>query len=198
MRLTKNVKNILTITVLAVLLYAASYFIVGTTFVPQNFTEARANSAKTAGELMAILNVSQANLVQIAQYDKDYQFIKALDLVKQELENIRQSFEKSTTLATQLNDMSNAATGITPIKARNLAIDAMRQEVSLVGKLIIYNQSFGSLLENLQLKFSGSVKYNSDDVQKQIEIMNSVGKEINELNELYNQKMTEFDKLTAK
>lgn len=198
MHLTKNVKNVLTLTVLAAALYAAGYFLVGATFVPQNFTDARANSAKTAGELMTILSASQANLSQISQYHQNNEFGKALELVKKELGNRKQSYDKAQLLTAQLNDMSNAANGITPVKARNLAVEAIKIEVSLMGGLITYNESFNSLLENLQLKFSGVVKDNSAEIQKQIELMNSAGKEINGLNESFNQKMAEFDKLTAK
>lgn len=197
MRLTKNVKNVLTVTVLAILLYAAGYLLVGQTFIPQNFIDARASVAKTAGELMTIVAASQANLDQISQYHQSNNFPKALELVNQELVNGKSSFAKEQVLAAELNGMSNAATGITPIKARNLAEDAMRQELTLMGKLIEYNQSFNSLLENLQLKFSGAItKDNSAEIKTQIENMNSAGKEVNDLNDSFNQKMTEFDKLT--
>lgn len=199
MRLTKNAKNILTLTVLAILLYVAGYFLVGRTFVPQNFTEARAVSAKTAVELMTILSTSQMNLGKISELHSQGNFPAALALVKSELENGKQSFSKAQQLAAELSDMSNFAEGITPIKSRNIAMEAMKSEVQLMGELIVYNQSFNALMNNLQLKFSGVIKTdNSSEIQKQIELMNSTGKEINDLNELYNQKMAEFDRLTEK
>lgn len=199
MRLTKNAKNVLTLTVLAIALYAAGSLLVEKTFVPQNFTEARATSAKTAGELMTILATSQENLGKISELHQKGQFPAALALVQSELENGKLSLAKSQQLAAELNDMSNTATAITPTKARNLAVEAMRSEVELMGELIIYNQSFNALLTNLQLKFSGAITTdNSAEIQKQIELMNLTGKEINGLNETFNQKMAEFDRLTSK
>lgn len=196
MRLTKNVKNILTITVLAVLLYAANYFLVGKTFIPQNFIDAHASASKTAAELMTMFNDAQAKLDQISQYQQSNNFPKALELVNQELGDVHKSYEKSQTLLTELADMSNAANGITPIKARNLAVEAMNQEFKLMTKLIDYNKSFNSLLENLQLKVSVAGINNSSEIKIQIENMNSAGKEINDLNALFNQKMDEFNKMT--
>ena len=199
MHLTKNVKNILTITVLAAALYGASFLIMEKTLVPQNFTDARITSAKTAGELMAILGASQLNLSQISEFHKNSQFFKALELVRLELENGKQSLAKSQQLAAELNSLANFANGITPIKARNLAVEAIKLDLAIMGKLIQYNTSFNSLLEILQLKFSGAITAdNSAEIQTQLENMNSLGKEINDLNELRSQKMAEFDKLTAK
>lgn len=198
MRLTKNAKNVLTITVLAAALYGVSFLLVEKTFVPQNFTDARMSTAKSADELMVILGASQENLARISEFHQSNDYKNALDLVSKELVNRKESYAKAQQLTTELNNMSNTANGITPVKARNLALEAVKLEISLMSGLITYNESFNSLLENLRLKFEKIVTDNSLEIQRQIELMNSAGKEINNLNEQFTQKMSEFDKLTAK
>lgn len=199
MRLTKNAKNVLTITVLAAALYGASFLLVEKTFVPQNFTDARISTAKTANELMVILGASQENLAQISEYHQSNDFEKALELVKKELVNRKENSAKELQFTKELYSMASTASGVTPVKAKNLALEAVELEFSLIKGLITYNGSFNSLLESLQLKFSNAIKTdNSAEIQRQIELMNSAGKEINNLNEQFTQKMSEFDKLTGK
>ena len=53
-----------------------------------------------------------------------------------------------------------------------------------------------ALLENLNYKFSGDIRYDSGDAQAIISVMNASAKEVSNLNASYNQKMEEFDNLT--
>ena len=92
--------------------------------------------------------------------------------------------------------MLQSTPSIAPVKARNLAMEARSYEVSLLKKIIAYNDSLSALLQTLNYKFSGDIRYDADDVQKLIENMNDNAREINELNNLYNQRMKEFDEIT--
>ncbi len=196
MRLTKNQKNILTLLTIGLILYGAGYLLLSKVVLPQDFTDARIRAAKQAEELVLMLNESSKNLNLIAQSDRDFEFNKALSLTDEELLRAKQTREKAGEINNELVTMLQSTPSIAPVKARNLAMEAMSYEVSLLKKIIAYNDSLSALLQTLNYKFSGDIRYDADDVQKLIENMNDNAREINELNNLYNQRMKEFDEIT--
>ena len=196
MRLTKNQKNILTLLTIGLILYGAGYLLLSKVVLPQDFTDARIRAAKQAEELVLMLNESSKNLNLIAQSDRDFEFNKALSLTDEELLRAKQTKKKAGEINNELVTMLQSTPSISPVKARNLAMEAMSYEVSLLKKIIAYNDSLSALLQTLNYKFSGDIRYDADDVQKLIENMNDNAREINELNNLYNQRMKEFDEIT--
>lgn len=176
-------------------LYLTGYFLLGKSFVPNEFIEARNRSALVAKEIVALTEISIQNLDKISLNERKSNFFRALVLVKEELENSKKSRVKAADLAKEIGVMTEAAGSITPTKARNLATDAVRDEVALITHLIVYNDLLNSLLQNLELIFSGDISHGSEEVQTLIKNMNQEVKEINKLNELFNQKMQEFDSL---
>ncbi|MBI3046132.1 MAG: hypothetical protein HYY86_01115 [Candidatus Harrisonbacteria bacterium] len=178
-------------------LYLAGYFLLGKSFVPNEFFEARSRSALVAKEIVALTDISVQNLDKISLQERKNNYPRALVLVKEELENSKKSRVKAADLAKEIGAMTEAAGGITPTKARNLATDAVRDEVALITHLIVYNDSLNSLLQILELTFSGVIPQGSEEVQTLIKNMNQEVKEINILNDLFNQKMREFDNLVS-
>ncbi|MDO8443214.1 MAG: hypothetical protein Q7S81_03105 [bacterium] len=193
---TKNLVNtilsLLVISVLGGLGYLL--FSSGESFVPENFIEARGRSAIIASELVSDLNISLLqSLPKISEEDKNGRFSSALGLVEQEIEKIQKVKDMASKLSIELTNMAQAIQGIKPVVARNLALEAVSQEVSMINHLLNYNNYFYSLLETLKLKFSGDIRYDSSDVQVLIENMNKEAKEINSINDSFNQKLKEFD-----
>ncbi len=177
-------------TIFGVVVY---YFFDNKSFVPENFIEARSKSASIALELVSILDGSLKSLDKISEEDKNYRFSSAMNLVEQEIKKINEATTKAQTLSEELVKMAQAVQGIQPVKARNLALEAVSLEVSLISQLIPYNAHFSSLFETLRLKFSGDIRYDSSDVQSLITKMNMESKGINSTNNSFNQKLKEFD-----
>ena len=173
---------------------ASLYFFVNKAFIPESFTESRRNSAIVAKEIVALTETSLANLDKIASYDREYRFNSALALVRGELERSKEARRKAVQLTTQLGLMARAAGGITPVSIRNLAIEAIGNEISLVSHLMVYSDSLNSLLQTLEYKFSGDIKYDASDVQDLVKNMNQEAMEINRLNNSFSDKMANFDK----
>ncbi len=196
MRFTKNLKTITTISGIVILVYAGVYMLVGRVFVPANFIEARAGAAATSQQLMTIMNNSQATLAEINQLDQSKDYAQALTLVRQEMASSTQSIALAQTFTNQLNDMDNATLGITPDNVKSVAVDAIKDQISLVGKLITYDTAFKALLNDLSLKFSGDPSYNAADLQNQINALNSTANDINTFSASYSQKMSQFDSMT--
>ena len=171
----------------------AGYYFWGGSFVPENFTRARQGSIQIAREIVSLSQESLDNLVKIEEADRNYNYKKALSMVNDELTRVQKAQQKAMELTTNLNAMVNAAAGIQPKKARNLAIEAISQQLSLISHLVLYNGGLNALLQTLNYKFSGDINSNSEEVQKIIKGMNGEADEINTLNNLFNQKMEEFD-----
>ena len=190
--LINTILSLLVISVLGGLGYLL--FSSGESFVPENFVKAREKSAIIAAELVSDLDLSLHSLAKISEEDKNGRFSSALGLVEQEIEKIEKAKAMAMELSNELINMTHAIQGIKPIAARNLALEAVSQETSLLMRLNNYlNSSFNPLLETLRLKFYGDIRYDSGDVQVLIENMNKEASEINSISNSFNQKFKEFD-----
>ena len=197
LKLNRNLKTSLWVVLGMGLLYLAGYLLIGQSFVPSQFTEARNKSGLIAKEIVTLTEESLKNLDVISLNDREYNFRKALGLVREELERAKNSRIKAVELTKQLDAMARGAAGITPLKARNLATQAIADELSLISHMIVYNDALNGLLQTLEFKFSGDIRYDSQEVQNLIQNMNNEAKEINNLNESFNQKMQQLDKMVG-
>ena len=194
-KLRREAKTGIVLALAIVVLYAIGYFFVSKSFVPDRFIEARQQGAAVGKEIVVMTEESLATLDLIAKEDKNFRFQRALDIVQSELEHSKKARVKAIELTKALDDMARSAAEIKPTKARNLAMDAVRQEVGLITRLIVYNDLLNTLLQTLEFKFSGDIRYDAEDVQLTIKNMNTEAREVNNLNNLFNEKMREFDSL---
>ena len=193
----KSAKIILGVLVLSAASYGIYYWISASS-VPQSFNDARSEGALISSQIVALLGDSLKGLETISEEDRNYNFSKAFDLVLDELNRTKIAREKALDLSSALDKMARAVKDISPTKARNIAMQAVSQEVSLIGNLVVYNDTLRGLLETLRYKFSGDIRYDADDVQKLIVSLNKKAKEITSLNDSFNGIMGEFDKLVNK
>lgn len=166
-------------------------------FIPAAFLETRSRAAEVAKEIISLTENSIQTLDKISFYDRQYNFEPALSLVREELERAKKSRQKTTALTKEIGNMTNAIVGITPARARDLATQAVRDEVDLIAHLIVYSDLLNALLQTLEYKFSGDILWKSEEVQILIKNMNQEAREVNRLNDLFNQKMQELDKLVS-
>jgi hypothetical protein len=191
----KRTKNLIGVILTLVGVSILSYLLWGSveSFVPENFSGSRGKSAVIASEIVSELDLSLKNLNKISEEDRSGRFSSALNLVEQETEKIEKAKADAIQLSNELINMAQAVQGIRPTTARNLALEAVTQETTLIGHLINYNAYFSGLLATLKLKFADDIKYNSNDVQNYISKMNGEREEINSINDSFNQKLKEFD-----
>ena len=189
----KHIRAVLWSSLVLVLVVVGIYFILNKKFVPSQFTQARQDSAQVAKDIVILTEASIQNLDVIALRDRQFRFKEALLLVEDEFSRAQDSRGKAIKLTQNLAVMARSAAGITPKRARDLAIEAISSELSLITHLIVYNDVLNSLLKTLEFKFSGDIRYDSEEVQNLVKNMNQEAREVNTLNELFNQKMREFD-----
>ena len=195
-RIKKDTKIALIILLAVIAIYFLVQYVVASVFVPDNFMEARKSSAAVSAEIISVLDESLKTLQTISEHDQNYAFSPALKLVSAEIDRTKESKKKATELTLALDKMARAVPEISPSKARNLAVEAVSSAIALISHLVIYNDSLNGLLDTLRYKFSGDIRYDAKDVQIMVQNMNREAKEINALNDLFNQKMREFDEAT--
>ncbi|MDP3729417.1 MAG: hypothetical protein Q8R26_01505 [bacterium] len=197
MKLRQEVKSGIILILAIAGLYAGGHFLITRVLVPEEFTAARKESATIAKDIVGLTDSSLKNLSTIGVHDRNYNFGLALTMVREELERVKEPRAKAIELTEELGIMAQTAFQILPTKARNLAMEGIGHEVALITHLIVYNDVLNSLLQTLQFKFSGDIRYDAQDVQEIIKNMNEEVQQINELNEQFNQVMREFDEIVA-
>ena len=172
-------------------------FIPNATNVPKNFTEARISGALIAGSLNNFSSESIDALSKIAEKDRAAEYNEALDLTIHELERIRIARVKTIELLGELEKMATSIPEIPDSQAQTVGIRAISTKISLVDKLLNYNEKTKQLLDILRKKFTtySPEKFDADTAAITQE-MNDAALEINELNRKYRNLMEEFDRRT--
>jgi len=167
----------------------------GERVVPIQFSQARISGAKIADEVVRLSSLSLGNLEVINKYDRDGDYQAALRLVEEELERNRQARQEAMQLSQYLDQMAKALPEIKPRRARDLATEAVGQEVNLINHLLARNELLQQLFELLKQKFE---KNQGGDGHLK-ELINKINEEaiaINRLNNHFNSTMERFDALT--
>ena len=194
----KNIHLIILLVSASALTFLVVYFFASKPYVPELFVQARQNSLIVAGDIASLTGQSLASLEEISKADNEYKFRSALALVKEEVGRLKDARVKAIDLTKNLDLMARSASGIKPKTARDLAIEAISHEISLMSRLIVYNDMLSGLLQTLELKFSKDMAYDTKDVQNIIANLNYEAREISNLNNLFNEKMREFDEVIGK
>lgn len=197
MQMFKNkiLRRIFLAVLLLVLLMAGKTAFLPGNFIPEEFSRARIEGAKLAEEIVAQSNYSVEILGEIAKLDLERRYAKALDMASKEIEKNYNANSKATNLASLMANMARTIVGIRPYAAKQLALEAVSSEVSLVSHLINYNNYLDELFRILGNKFESQAENSNGRVQELIKLINGEVKEINNLNEKFNGSLKQFDEL---
>lgn len=172
-------------------------FISNQTTTPKHFAEARISGALIAGSLNNFSSESIDALNKIAEKDQAAKYNEALDLTIYELERIRIARLKTMELLGELEKMAVSIPDIPDYEAQSVGIRAISTKISLIDKLLNYNEKTKQLLDILRNKFTSYSPAKFDEETKIIiQTMNEASLEINELNRKYQNLMEEFDRRT--
>ena len=162
-------------------------------FVPPEFSEARLHGTDIAAQIADGTGHTLALLTNIAALDQQKNYTDALIQVSKAVVDNKENEQNAVRLSSQLEIMATVAPNIVPEKSRQIALEAISNEIGLVSHLLKYNGYLAELFEILKLKFSkGEVQLNGH-IQDTISKMNEEARTINESNEKFNSLMAEFD-----
>ena len=188
----------LRIFIIFILLILAAYlvariFFIETKTVPDDFLRARKEASLISQDIIGFSNKSSDNLNKIFELDKKGNYVEALDLLAQEIENKRQARKRAIELSAQLEKMAKSVPEISPTSASQSAIQAISSETALISRLITYNDYLFQLSEVLRSKFLGQTKNSSERILELINKINEEVRVINELDRKFNEVMEDFD-----
>jgi hypothetical protein len=184
------------IILVAGILFAAS-LVNGGTYVPKQFSDARAEAAQTADGIVSMSNDSIANLTKISELDKAGKYNQALDLVTQEKYRNDELGNRAEILLRGLSLMTQALSQIKPQSAAEVGIQAIGKEYQINLKLVDYANSTYGLLNVLDGVNSAPESVESQqEINSFISQMNVDASAVNTLNEEYKGLMAQFDALT--
>lgn len=192
----KNHTGILRNTVVAVAVIglgslAISYFVHGS--IPRSFFDTRLQAAGAANNLATLINNSLANLRKIEEFEVNNSNDQALDMVTFEVGQKQEKQNAAVLLASNLEQMAQAAMEITSSNARALAIEAVTSGVSMVSRIVSYNNSLDQLFAAIQTKIVTGAPPTNVNIRALLASINSDGKAINDLNNTFNAALTKFD-----
>jgi hypothetical protein len=192
------VKVVLWIVPVGLAIYAGAFFISSNGSVPVEFSEARMNGAIVAEQIVAGSAQSLEVLQTIAQYDRDKNFAKALELITQEVQRTTELKEQAIRLSSQLERMARSLSEIEPSRARVAATEAVGADVALVSRLVTYTDYLSQLFEALRAKFEQRLPNPNGRVQELVDLVNTEVRAINEFNSRSNASFAEFDKIVSR
>jgi hypothetical protein len=156
-----------------------------------------ANDSAAGISLLITENSSRAlkTLEDINREDQAGHYEKALDLVIEEMKENNRVRDKSLELLIELQKMASSARSLKSRTAQQLALQAVSSEISLVSHLLLYNEHWGNLLNNLRSKFlSGGSRTFDPKTAELVQKINAEALTINELNRRYHTLIAEIKK----
>jgi len=163
--------------------------------LPSEFIEGRTKGAELSSEIAALYDQSLNNLRQIGQYEKEGDIASAFDLLEEEITRNQDAQRKAIELSSELEKMARSIDRIKPDSAKIAATEAVSSEVTLVSRLVSYNEYFSQLFEALGEKFQDPQKYTNGKIEELLDNMNKESQAINELNARFNESLTKLDSL---
>ncbi len=189
-------RNVFVAVFLIVLLVATAVFLLlkaKTRDLPDSFLEANATASEISKLITDSANESVKKLEEIDLEDRAGNYEKALYMTIDELKKNNEAREKAFVLLNELQKMAASVKDIKSPRAQQLVIQAISSEVSLVTHLLIYNEHWNLLLENLRNKFlSPNPRFFEAKTSELIEKINNETATINELNRKYHTLIKEF------
>ncbi|PIR88957.1 MAG: hypothetical protein COU07_03645 [Candidatus Harrisonbacteria bacterium CG10_big_fil_rev_8_21_14_0_10_40_38] len=191
----QTVKIVALIVAIGLVVYFFTKTIVSQEGLPSEFIEGRTKGAELSSEIAALYDQSLNNLRQIGQYEKEGDIASAFDLLEEEITRNQDAQRKAIELSSELEKMARSIDRIKPDSAKIAATEAVSSEVTLVSRLVSYNEYFSQLFEALGEKFQDPQKYTNGKIEELLDNMNKESQAINELNARFNESLTKLDSL---
>lgn len=189
-------KHVVTVIMAAAMVLVLRYVVFPAKFLPGEFSEARIKGSDVAQRIVEISRDNLALLDEVAKYDRVSNHPEALIAISRAIIQNRDNQVEAIRLSEQLTAMAEQAPRIRPLRAKEIATEAVAAEVALVSRLIYYNSYLSQLFETLKVKFEKPwVAYLDGQVNDLINKINDEAQAINELNKKFVASMAELDKI---
>jgi DNA repair ATPase RecN len=196
-KLSRRTKIIIAFMAVVIAGYLVVLFTQKSAAVPQNFTDARSQGAIIAQNIVDLSNQSTAQLEQVDTLDEQGNYKDALAIVTTLVSQSTDIRNQAVELSTQIENMTQALSGISNFDAQQAALEAISNRLALINQLINYSGDLSNLLNVLQGRFSGAGGTNTQ-VTTLVNQINTDVNAINNFNSQATQAMTKFDGIVSK
>lgn len=160
--------------------------------VPQAFVEARDAGGKQAQEITDLSKKIRDDLERVRELESAGKSAEALTLLG-EIEKTNTIIRTDASeLSSQLTKMAEAVNSIGNKNAQPLAFDAIRAHLTIVARVVNYNDDLGELVELLTAR-AAHKPANQNDIDQLVRKINTEVEVINGLNTQATEKLTAFD-----
>lgn len=179
--------------IILVFYFIGRFIFVRTNNIPSDFLKARQEASVISQIIVNLSSDSAKRIEEISILDSQAQYTEALNLIVSEMNKNREIRQKAIELSSSLETMAKNASDIYPDSSASVALEAIGIETTIISRLINYNDYLNQLLEVLQLKLLGKNNLHKK-INELIGRVNEEAKEINKLNEKFNDLMAQFDR----
>lgn len=154
---------------------------------PPAFTEAYAAVTNLSSVISEAAEEATVRIGEINEADRKGDYIRAFNLTVEQAKQHEGLRMKSVELLAELQKMAASVEQIDSPTVQQLVLQVVSTQVSLVSRLLIYNERWISLLNHLKSKFLSATPWVFDsETEELIQKINDEIEAINELNRKYN------------
>lgn len=191
-------KNIFKLIIVLILLIAFGYgvwlLIKPSAKPPLEFLTARQQGAEISQRIVELTTETNQKIKEINSLDLNGDYNKALTLIDETKNKNSEANSQAIKLADEMRKMAESLDKISAVKSRQLAIEAISSEMSLIANFIDYTATLDRFLNNLRLAIAtANVAYRRLAEENLLEINNQTLK-INSSNQEFLDKIKAFDK----
>ena len=163
---------------------------------PADFRDARMQGALIAQDIVNLSNGIGVDLQKVNQLENQHDYAGAVSLTTELFQKSQEVRQREVDLSNELEKMTRALSDIKSTDARQAALDSIASRMTLINRLINYNNDLANLLNALNARFAGA--RNGAEIATLINQINAEVTAINSFNEQAGQAMDRFDAIVNK
>lgn len=161
---------------------------------PLEFLEARQQGAEISQKIVELTTDTNQKIKEINSFDFSGDYNKALILIDEAKNKNSEANSQAIKLADEMRKMAESLNKISAVKSRQLAIEAISSEMSLIANFIDYTATLDRFLNNLRLAIATSNIEYRWLAEENLSEINDKTLKINSSNQEFLDKIKDFDK----
>ena len=161
---------------------------------PAEFLTARQRGAEISQKIVELTSVTNQKIKEINSLDLNGDILKAMALIEEVKNKNQEAYDQAVKLSEEMRKMAESLEKISFFLSRQIAVEAITLEVSLITNFIDYTQILNRFLNNVLQAIATSDSNYRRLAEEDLGEINTKTWTINSLNQQSLEKMRVFDK----
>ena len=161
---------------------------------PAEFLTARQRGAEISQKIVELTSVTNQKIKEINSLDLNGDILKAMALIEEVKNKNQEAYDQAVKLSEEMRKMAESLEKISFFLSRQIAVEAITLEVSLITNFIDYTQILNRFLNNVLQAIATSDSNYRRLAEENLGEINTKTWTINSLNQQSLEKMRVFDK----